>query len=214
MKYYGQFNPNVDKVLHERYFPNKFEGISIECGAFDGLTDNCTKFFEDNYKWKTINIEPLPHTFKKLQYNRPMSTNLQIALSNLEETSIFRNYKHPRLQYEWGNGSINHTLKHKQWLEELCGCDNYVEFPVNCKTYKQIIEEMDIKKIDLFVLDVEGNELNVIEGMQNCDILPDIFVIEHNDTNLADFTNSLNKLTQPYVLDYVSFVNGFYVKQK
>lgn len=64
MKYYGQFNPQVDKVLHERYFANKFNGVSIECGAFDGLTENCTKFFEENYNWKTINIEPLPHIFK------------------------------------------------------------------------------------------------------------------------------------------------------
>jgi hypothetical protein len=29
MKYYGQFNPQVDQVLQERYFQNKFNGISI-----------------------------------------------------------------------------------------------------------------------------------------------------------------------------------------
>lgn len=48
-KYYGQFNPPVDKILHDKYFNNKFNGISIEAGAFDGKTENCTKFFEENY---------------------------------------------------------------------------------------------------------------------------------------------------------------------
>jgi hypothetical protein len=72
MKYYGQFNPPVDKVLHERYFLNKFNGVSIECGAFDGVIENYTKFFEENYNWKTINIEPLPHIFKKFNKFTPL----------------------------------------------------------------------------------------------------------------------------------------------
>jgi len=63
----------VDKVLHERYFINKFNRASIECEAFDGVIEN--------YNWKTINIEPLPHIFKKLKQNRPNSINLEIALS-------------------------------------------------------------------------------------------------------------------------------------
>jgi hypothetical protein len=48
--YYGQFNPQVDQVLHTQFFPDKFNGISIECGSFDGITDSCTKFFEEKYK--------------------------------------------------------------------------------------------------------------------------------------------------------------------
>ena len=92
MKFYGQFDPPVDKVLYERYFKNLEEGVSIECGAFDGLTENCTKFFEDNLKWKTINIEPLPHIFDKLKVNRPRSVNLNLALSNSANTSKIRVY--------------------------------------------------------------------------------------------------------------------------
>jgi len=39
--YYGQFNPPVDKILHEKYFPNKLNGISIEAGALDGIITMC-----------------------------------------------------------------------------------------------------------------------------------------------------------------------------
>jgi FkbM family methyltransferase len=191
--YYGQFDPQVDKVLHERYFQNKFNGISIEAGAYDGVIDNCTKFFEDNYNWKTINIEPVPEIFSSLKLNRPNSINLEIALSNCEKISIFKNYKHPQLGYNWGNGSINHTIEHTQQLKTLCGDNNYIEIPVKCKTYSQIINELNIKNLDLFVLDVEVNEFSVIEGMVGCNILPNIFVIEHGHTktNIIDGGNSV-----------------------
>ena len=74
--YYGQFNPPVDKILHEKYFPNKLNGISIEAGALDGIWDSNTNFFEKNYNWKTINIEPLNNMYEKLVFNRPKSINL------------------------------------------------------------------------------------------------------------------------------------------
>ena len=210
MKYYGQFNPPVDKVLHERYFLNKFNGVSIECGAFDGVIENCTKFFEENYNWKTINIEPLPHIFKKLKQNRPNSINLEIALSNIDQISFFKNYKHPNLLYDWGNGSITHTNEHKQQLDKLCGYNNYVEIPVVCKTYKQIIEQLHIQHLDLFVLDVEGHELQVIDGMIGCDILPNIFVIEHGHSDA--FVDKLNYLNARYQLDYISYANSYFIK--
>lgn len=212
MKYYGQFNPQVDQVLHERYFQNKFNGTSIEAGAFDGITESCTKFFEDNYNWKTINIEPQPDIFLNLQKNRPKSINLDIALSNNEQISIFKNYKHPNLNYNWGNGSINHTIIHKEYLDNLCGKNNYIEIPVKCKTYKNIINDLNIETLDLFVLDVEGNEFNVIDGMINCSILPDIFVIEHGHSKTDVICDKLQVLNNKYKLDYISFVNSFYIK--
>ena len=214
MTYYGQFNPQVDEVLHKQYFPNKFKGVSIECGAFDGLVDSCTKFFEEIFDWKTINIEPLPLVFKNLEKNRPNSINLEVALSNKEEIAIFKNYKHPTLGYNWGNGSINHTNEHIKQLDDFCGKNNHVELQVKCKTYSQIVKELNITNLDLFVLDVEGNELNVIDGMIGCDVLPDVFVIEHGHRNVEIFIERLKKLDVEYKLDCVSFVNSFFIKVK
>lgn len=212
MKYYGQFNPNVDKVLHERYFPNKFNGTSIECGAFDGITENCTKFFEENYNWTTINIEPLPYIFNLLKQNRPLSTNLEVALSNNDNEKVFTNYKHPELNYAWGNGSLTHTPEHKKQLETLCGINNFRNNMVKCNTYAQIIQQLNITHLDLFVLDVEGHEFEVIDGMIGCDILPDIFVIEHGHRNTDICIEKLKCLNKSYKLDHISFVNSFFVK--
>ena len=212
MNFYGQFNPPVDKVIYERYFKNKKNGISIECGALDGIWSSCTKIFEEYFNWKTINIEPLPISFEKLKKNRPNSINLKVALSNNNIDKKFINYKHPTLGYFWGNGSINHTNKHKQILEKQCGKNNYQEFKVNCITYEKLIEDLKLKKLDLFVLDVEGHEYEVIDGMINATVFPDIFVIEHGHRTPQEIENKLKVLPVKYKLDYISFVNSFFVK--
>lgn len=211
-QYYGQWDPPVDKMIHEKYFPNKIGGISIECGAFDGLIENCTKFFEDNYQWKTINIEPLPNIFDTLVLNRPNSINLNIALSNTNEMKQFRNYQHPSLGYNWGNGSLSHSIGHQHELESQCGTDNFVQFDVQCQTYAQIIEELQIDHLDLFILDVEGHEPAVLEGMINCDVLPNVFVIEHGDKDPEVLIDKLRLLNCQYQLDCVSFNNSFFIK--
>ena len=211
MKYYGQFNPNVDKVLHERYFPNKFNGTSIECGAFDGITENCTKFFEENYNWNTINIEPLPHIFNLLKQNRPLSTNLEVALSNSDIDKTITVYDIKTYGIYNTNASLNHLPNHKKLLENMSN-NNYITYNVKCNTYIQIVQQLNITHLDLFVLDVEGHEFEVIDGMIGCDILPDIFVIEHGHRNTDIFIEKLKCLKKSYKLDHVSFVNSFFIK--
>lgn len=41
-KFYGQ--SEQDKFIFERYFQTKEKGISIECGAFDGIMESSTLF--------------------------------------------------------------------------------------------------------------------------------------------------------------------------
>lgn len=212
MKFYGQFNPKVDEVIYERYFKNHRNGTSIECGAFDGITESCTKVFEETLGWKTINIEPVPNIFDKLIVNRPQSININCALSNENCIKTFKNYKHPKLGYDWGNGSISHTEYHEAELIKLCGKDNYKTHTIECKTYKEIIKQHDLQKIDLFILDVEGHEYDVIDGMKGADIFPDVFVIEHGHRSPQEIQKKLSELPVKYVLDHTSFINSFFTK--
>jgi FkbM family methyltransferase len=209
MNYFGQFNPPVDKIIHERYFNELENGISIEAGAFDGILDSCTYFFNKYKNWTTYNIEPLPNIFKKLEENRTdnKSINLNIALSNIDEYKFIRNYKHPYLNYDWGNASIEHTLEHRNELEKLSN-NTFIEHEVKCLTYNTFIKTHNITHLDLFVLDVEGHESLVLEGMKNCNILPDVFVIEHGHKQI-DLSNYFDNI---YKLDYVLYNNSYFIK--
>jgi len=211
MKFYGQFNPPVDKILYERYFKNKKNGISIECGAFDGLTENCTKFFEENFNFNTINIEPLPHIFEKLKLNRPSSININIALSNYKGKQDIRVYNIPTHGINNTNASLCHLPKHRQLLEKVSN-NKYKDFEICTTTYSSLIKEQKINELDLFVLDVEGHEYEVIDGMKDAKIFPKVFVIEHGHRTPQDIENKLKVLNVSYKLDYVSHVNSYFVR--
>jgi FkbM family methyltransferase len=192
MNFYGQFDPPVDKILHEKYFTNKQNGISIEAGAFDGITENCTYFFNKNFNWKTFNIEPLPHIYEKLIFNRKDNNNinLNIALSNQNGNDIITVYNLNKYGINNTNASLKHLDSHKLFLSKIS--DGFSTFNVITKTYKSIIEEYKITELDLFILDVEGFETNVIDGMIGCNVLPKIFVIEHGHRDI-DFFNKYLK---------------------
>ena len=63
-RFYGQFDPPVDRFLFERFFAgSKRPGVFIECGAFDGETESSCKFFEESLGWwgtgiRTARAEP------------------------------------------------------------------------------------------------------------------------------------------------------------
>jgi FkbM family methyltransferase len=162
--------------------------------------------------WKTINIEALPIAYDKLVQNRPNSINLNIGLSNNNMVKQFVNYKEPTLGFMWGNGSFTHLPAHKRTLERVCGNNNFQVIDVKCDTYEHLMQTLNLEKLDLFVLDVEGHEFEVIDGMIQATLFPDVFVIEHGHKTSNDIVEKLNVLPVKYKLDHVSFVNSFFIK--
>ena len=211
MKFYGQFEPQVDQYIFERYFPDVgIEGVFVECGAFDGLTECSCKFFEETMGWKGYNFEPVPLIFKELQINRPLSTNLNYGLSNNTGKAIFHAVNHPTFGLNCTNGSLQHQDSHKAILDEM-GCD-FHEIEVELITWAKFIKDFNVKRVDLLVLDVEGHELSVIEAMRDCDVLPDIICIEYGHLGLGKVREHLEPLG--YCYDITSNANAFFVKHE
>jgi FkbM family methyltransferase len=209
-KFYGQFEPPVDRFIYERYFRDEgIKGVFVECGAFDGLTENSCRFFEETLGWKGFNIEPVPWVYEKLCNNRPDTTNLNFALSDKVGTSTFTAVDHPVFGVDCTNGSLAHTAKHLSMLE-ADGC-HFIEVPVRLLTWSEFVIQNGIKHVDLLVLDVEGHEVSVIEGMQDCSVLPDIFCIEIGHLDFFEIRSRLEKLG--YVYDVSSHVNAFFIKR-
>lgn len=211
MKFYGQFNPPVDAFIFNRYFANiKFKGVFIECGAFDGVTESCCKFFEETMGWSGYNLEPVPLLYQQLCNNRPLSQNFNIGLSNVNGSSSFTHVEHPIHGLNFGNGSLRHGEAHKADLVES-GCI-FHEIEVSLKTWKDFVTERLINHIDLFVLDVEGHELSVIDGMMNCNILPSVFCVEIGHIKQEAISSKLTALGYRY--DTSSHANAFFIKKE
>jgi FkbM family methyltransferase len=211
-KFYGQLEQ--DKFLFEKYFSDKKNGISIECGAFDGLMESATYFFEENMGWTCINIEASPPIFNMLEQNRPNAHNFNLGLSDVETELIFKHVVHPYHGEKFGNGSFSHKKEHEDLLrQENCIFD---EYKVLCKTYKNLIDNfMDTnfpnKEIDLFVLDVEGFEMEVLRGMKDSKFLPKIMCIEFPHVGLETLKVIMSDMG--YIFDTIKDANAIFIKK-
>ena len=105
---------------------------------------------------------------------------------------------------------MKHTNTHQEVLDDI-GCD-YVEVDVNLLTWGEFIRQNNIKHVDLFVLDVEGHELSVIEGMVGCQVLPDIICVEIGHLDFLEIRRALEDLG--YIYDITSHVNAYFIKSK
>lgn len=210
MKFYGQFNPPVDKFIFERYFPDaNIQGFFVECGAFDGHVESSCKFFEESCGWKGINIEPAPPVFERLVANRPGSLNFNLALSSAIGTAMFRHAISPTLGQFFGNGSLSHAEAHLRDLEERgCSFENY---QVSTTTWSKLMEQVGVGEVDLFVLDVEGHELDVIAGMHGSSVLPKVMCVEFGHLGFSVVRAALNDLGYEY--DIHSAANAYFIRR-
>lgn len=206
--FYGQYN--LDQVIFERFFKNKKNGFFVECGAFDGETESTCKFFEESLSWTGINIEPVPYAYNKLIINRPNCININAAISDKNDILNFTNAIHPILGLNFGNGSLAHSAEHKKSLIDE-GCI-FERFDVNVIKFFEIWDKHHQPEIDLFVLDVEGHEINALYGILEIPnlFLPKVFCIEDTICN-KDQLNMLLSLDYSYHSSHAH--NAFYIKK-
>jgi FkbM family methyltransferase len=209
--YYGQFL--LDKYLHETFFIDKKNGFFVECGACDGLLESTCRFFEESMCWTGVNIEAAPPLFSMLIKNRPNCINLNVGLSDKNDIATFTHAIHPNMGTRFGNGSLTHHSSHTKDLINQ-GC-SFEKFQVKCDKFSELYNKeisSFSKEIDLFVLDVEGHELQAIDGMLDLDIkvLPKIFCIEHSFSGINNITN---KLKNTYILHSLHQHNAIYIKK-
>jgi len=209
MKYYGQFDPPVDKTIHDRYFKNRRDGFFIECGAFNGIDDSSCYIFEKYLNWTGINIEASDSLYKQLCKKRPNSTNLNIALADFDGETTFTKTYMASYESEFGNGSCKHTQQHIDHLKQFNVL--YKDFNVKCMTYDTLIKTYNILNVDLFVLDVEGFEEQVLKGMLSSKILPKVLCVEHTN---CDWNTVLQLIkSMGYIKNHEESVNSFFILQ-
>ena len=202
MKFYGQWNPPVDEVLYRNYFPDKTDGFFVECGALDGITHSCCLFFEQR-GWKGINVEPADINFKVMEANRPKTINVQAALGNHDGRTIFSKSMKGDI---CGGGSVEW---HPKFQAKVANAGyEFVESDVQILTYKTLTRRHNVKKVNLFVLDVEGYELKVIDGMTGSRHLPDVVCIEYPLVGLKSVRAAFIQIG--YRFDFFSFNNAFF----
>lgn len=139
----------MDHLLIEKYL-NFTNGTFIEVGANDGITQSNTKLLEEKYGWKGILIEPSIHSFEKIEINRNCKNTYNCALVDFK-------YKDNTILGDF-NGDLMSSIDGKRK-------DSNHLFQVSCRTLQSILDETNIRHVDFFSLDVEGYELNILNGI-------------------------------------------------
>ena len=159
-----------DKVLYDKYLNYK-DGFFIELGAMDGVMYSNTLFFERNLNWNGVLIEPT-NQYDRLVVNRPNCYNFNCAITILDGYVDFI-----------GNGAcggVLETMPEGHRVGNNLGSDKY---KVKSMPISKLLKDVKIDRVDLFSIDVEGGELQVLETF-NWDIPVYIVLIEMSRYNL------------------------------
>ena len=186
---YPRSQSKEDIWMYENAFYGVRNGIFLESGALDGLLYSNSFFFEYYVGWKAIHIgNSLPiyslpisnyhfflleadvQNFQKLALNRKKSTNINAALCN-NETEMHYISKPSQGAVNGIYEFMSEDLKKIFHLDILNNPSLLSSYPtVMCKSPKNLFSMLGIRRggfydIDIWVLDVEGAELEVLKGV-------------------------------------------------
>ena len=150
---------------------NYKNGFFVELGANDGIRQSNTFYFEKNLNWNGVLIEPIKKKYLKcLRYR----SNKNYFYNN---ACVSFNYKHDKIKMFYSDlmssisdQEINNKVDAKKHAYEgkqyLLKDEDIEEVLVNVKTLNSIFEEINAPKLmDFLSLDVEGAELEVLNGI-------------------------------------------------
>jgi FkbM family methyltransferase len=154
----------IEKILGYR------NGYFIEIGANNGINQSNTLYFEKFKGWCGLLIEPHPGLFFQLQKNRSRKSiciNAACTSFSFENDSMKMMYSDLMTTSLEDFNILSNSTEHA-----LLGTKYMVgqpsEFTARTNTMQQILEEVNApKRIDLFSLDVEGSEFEVLSGINH-----------------------------------------------
>lgn len=161
-------------------FSGTSASIIIDIGANEGFY--LLKIKENNPACKIIAVEPSPYSFSILEKNVNANNLENVTLINKVvgqevTTTTFECVKEIGAISGKGLRLIN-----RPWLK-----DDYIEQKqIEMVTLEQILYDNGIEKVDILKIDVEGMEIEVLQGARRCLDRIDRIVVERHSKKLRD----------------------------
>ncbi|WP_284757531.1 FkbM family methyltransferase [Agrobacterium sp. fls2-241-TYG-188a] len=164
-------------------------GLMVEVGANDGINQSNSLYFERK-GWKTVLIEPSPAIFARCKKNRPLADVINAAC-------VSSSYKGETVRFidvglmSMVDGARGSLAEQKQWIQrgETLQELKSTELLVPARSLSSILAERNIERVDLLSLDVEGYELEVLDGLDFSKYRPALIVVE--DSKGGEVTSAI-----------------------
>lgn len=201
----------------QKYFDPSYTGTIIEIGAYHPIEISSTYDFEQK-GWDTYQIEANPENIPAFSIRKNGCLNYAISDKNEDDVDFtIVTIDSEKKGFNASFSSLN---------PNLLGHDEFPSKKVKVKVrtmntlFENELKHLKDRKIDIITIDVEGHELEVLDGMNLNVIQPKVFCIEDLTRLYFDdkkFYESISKLHKRmtdynYVLDYSDGSNSFYVK--
>jgi FkbM family methyltransferase len=158
--------------------------VIIDAGAYIGMS---TIFFAEKYPHaRIIAVEPGEGNFELLRKNTKRYGNVTAIKAAIWHTNETRAIKHRHTSY-WGL-----TVTDTQNKVEPTGQQ------IDCITVASLMEAHSIERIDLFKMDIEGGEKNVLENSSDWIDAVEILTVELHDRISEGCTGAFHQATREF----------------
>ena len=144
---------------------NKDKGIVFECGANDGTSGSPSEYLSLEKGYKRILADANPYCHKKDK------NILHAALSNEVKDVILTIPTWGKFKKCGMGATIEYGKEH--WNNR----GEFEEVKMQTTTYAILMKELDITHMDVVIWDVEGHEIDCVNGMKGGP-MPDCLVVE------------------------------------
>jgi FkbM family methyltransferase len=182
-------------------FGEQASGVYVDVGVNDPNKLNSSVYFHQK-GWKGVNIEPIKNHYDDLVKSRPGQININKAISNYKGIAKFNFITNCD-----GHSSLKANSNKKNETEIV---------EVNVDTLTNIFTEYSINEIDFLKIDVEGSELEVVEGLDLKRFRPKVIVLE--SVSPADHFGFISfedrVISNNYVFAMTDDLNRYYVRKE
>ena len=179
------------KIALLRVARKKKNVFLVNIGANDGLTNDPLREFVITKKWRGLMVEPIPYVFerlKKVYKNRKGILLENAAISNVNGKTDFW-YIEKTKELRSGEDQIG-SFDKKVVLKSIGECNfskkHLIKGGIKCLTLEKLLTKYKIKKIDVFSIDTEGFDYEIIKQINFKKFKPQLIIFEHCHLNLKD----------------------------
>jgi FkbM family methyltransferase len=187
---------NIKLILNNIFKQNKIENL-IQIGANDGVAFDELNFFIKEYKVKSILVEPIKENYTKLKTNYKKFDFVKLENSAISDDNVI-NYIYkvdPKFYKYYGNHipAIS-SFDNKHLIKHGVKNSHIKKEKVNSLTINELLKKYNMTNLDLFFVDAEGYDGNIVYDFLEKTNLRPIIIFEYIHINNQIFKDLIKKL--------------------